>query len=350
MPTTFKTISEETLFGLQTGGTFGNAYPAGADGAKFGIDATTHADFVTPVAKFKFYDATGSDTDRPTIYIRMPGTFNSTLLQGWGESAGIFGKVRQGDQTLFDLLGQLGGGALTGLQSQILKGITGAAGFAASAGQSGRAQIEFNQRKLVNNFQQLIYQGPQFRRYQLPFNMKPVSETEAENMIKIIQCFRVASSPQALNDLLAGSQVVDPDALENTGNAVSIAQQDDKNASAAEKQSAQEEIIRAVGEELARQLERQVDVLAFSYPDMCQFQILLYKGDDLELLFESDVCMIESVSVDYGAQNKMTFFDKGASGKYYPTDVNLSIALREAILPTASYISNEHEHTTRTIF
>lgn len=348
MATEFKSINENTLFGLQAGPGFGNIYPDDADGIKFGVDPSIHADFVTPVAKFKFYDATGNDEKRPTIYIRMPGTFNTTLLQGWAESAGIFGGIRGQNQNLFTVLGELGGGALTGLQSQILKGIYGAGGFAGSAGQSGRAQLEFNQRKLVNNFQQLIYQGPQYRRYQLPFNMKPVSQTEAENMLKIIQCFRVASSPQALNDFF-GSEG-DPDALEQSGNAISKASQEDKDATAEEKQAAMDEVIRLAGEALAIRLEKEVDVLAFSYPDMCQFQILLYKKNDLELLFESDVCMIENVSVDYGAQNKMTFFDKGTDGKYYPTDLTLTIALREAVLPTAAYIADEHLSATRTIF
>ena len=87
---------------------------------------------------------------------------------------------------------------------------------------------------------------------------------------------------------------------------------------------------------------------------MCKFQILLYRGSgggtDLDTLFESEVCMIESVAVDYGSQNKMTFFDKGDSGQYYPTDVNISIALREAVLPTAASIAASHKITTKTIF
>ena len=219
MATTFTAITESTLFGLQTGTVFGNTYPEGADGIKFGVDPSIHADFVTPVAAFKFYDATGSESGRPTIYVRMPGTFNTTLLQGYAESAGIFGGIReQGNQNLLNALGLFGSGALTGVQSQLAKSFAGAMGFAGSAGQTGRTQLEFNQRKLMNNFQQLIYQGPQYRRYQLPFSMKPVSQTEAENMIKIIQCFQVASAPQALKEILADN----PDALEQTGNAATI--------------------------------------------------------------------------------------------------------------------------------
>ena len=95
---------------------------------------------------------------------------------------------------------------------------------------------------------------------------------------------------------------------------------------------------------------------------MCKFQILLYQGPrglgagpgtsgvELKTLFESEVCMIESVAVDYGSQNKMAFFDTQDGEKYYPTDVNLSIALREAVLPTAASIAANHSNTTRTIF
>ena len=356
MATTFTAITESTLFGLQTGTVFGNTYPEGADGIKFGVDPSIHADFVTPVAAFKFYDATGSESDRPTIYIRMPGTFNTALLQGYSQSAGILGGIREQNKGILSGLAQLGSGAVTGVQSQIAKAFAGAAGFVGSAGQSGRAQLEFNQRKLINNFQQLIYQGPEYRRYQLPFSMKPVSQTEAENMIKIIQCFQVASAPQALNQILADN----PDDLEYTGNAVSIVAR--INAEEEVSQEDRQFADSALFDSFSLELSKNIDALAFSYPDMCKFQILLYQGSrglgagpgtsgiGLETLFESEVCMIESVAVDYGSQNKMTFFDNGNSEKYYPTDVNLSIALREAVLPTAASIAANHSNTTRTIF
>ena len=142
--------------------------------------------------------------------------------------------------------------------------------------------------------------------------------------------------------------VDNPDALENTGNFISTA-----GAIQAGEEVSQQEVAEgqaAFDEFRASEPAKEIDILAFSYPDMCQFQILLYKGDDLDLLFESDVCMIETVSVDYGSQNKMTFFDAGDGGKYYPTDLNLTIALREAVLPTAASIAANHSNTTRTIF
>jgi hypothetical protein len=53
--------------------------------------------------------------------------------------------------------------------------------------------------------------------------------------------------------------------------------------------------------------------------------------------------MIETVSVDYGAQNKMTFFDgKNNNTQYFPTDVNLTISLRESVLITAPKASEQY--------
>jgi hypothetical protein len=89
---------------------------------------------------------------------------------------------------------------------------------------------------------------------------------------------------------------------------------------------------------------------------MVKFDLVLYRSsaakiksgvtefDEIDTLFRSEFCMIESVSVDYGAQNKMTFFD-GKDGLYFPTDVNLTISLRESVLITApkatqQYLSN----------
>ena len=53
--------------------------------------------------------------------------------------------------------------------------------------------------------------------------------------------------------------------------------------------------------------------------------------------------MIETVSVEYGAQNKMTFFDgKNNNSQYFPTDVNLTVSLRESVLITAAKASQQY--------
>jgi hypothetical protein len=352
------------IFGIPTGDAFYSSTDSLIFGAEYG-----NQDFVVPMAKFMFYDAKGnqlSTTSAPTIYVRLGGTFNSSLLNGWQEAQGIMGNPT-GDsifQSEFgQAIGRLGSSWIEGLQKQIVQGVAGATGYVASAGQSGKSQIEFLQRIMLNNFQQLIYQGPSFRRFQLPFNMKPHAQSEAETMLQIISSFRVASSPRTGTESSV-SDVIDSFApggrgegeLERTGNET-LPKEDDEaykddpalyqealrdyyNRQAVlttEAEGAVDEIVRNSG-----------SVFTFGYPDMVKFDLVLYRGvagvGQIDTLFKSEFCMIESVSVDYGAQNKMTFFD-GTKGQYFPTDVNLTISLRESVLITApkatqQYLSN----------
>lgn len=319
-----------TVFGLEEG--IGD-YPEGP--LYFGINESVHAKYVTPVAKFEFFDSKGDQISGvPTIYIRMGGTFNTSLINSYSEERGIFGQP--GGEGILSNLSQLGGGMIDAIQTQILKGVTGAVGFIGSAGLGGRRQVEFITRKVVNEFQQLVYTGPSFRRFQLPFAMKPVSETEAKSMIDIIRTFRIASSP-----IVAGQETVtvtgenqnetqqqeqiDPTQLENsewTGYGALTPTPTDTVA--------------------ANVISSLTDVLWLEYPRFCKLSLLLYNNNDrgeLSTLFTSDLCAIETVAVDYGAQNKMTFF--AGSDKYYPTDVTLTVALREAVLVTAGKASND---------
>jgi len=75
---------------------------------------------------------------------------------------------------------------------------------------------------------------------------------------------------------------------------------------------------------------------------------------DMGEIFHSGYCVIENVAVDYGGQNKMVFFDALKGGKYYPSEVTLTISLRETTLPTADFMSANHsggaDGATRTIF
>jgi hypothetical protein len=90
---------------------------------------------------------------------------------------------------------------------------------------------------------------------------------------------------------------------------------------------------------------------------MCKFQIVLQRVSgstktDLAEVFGSGYCVIENVQIDYGSQNKMVFFSPGdeKGGKYYPSEINLSINLRETTLPTAGAITADHGNDSRTIF
>jgi hypothetical protein len=75
--------------------------------------------------------------------------------------------------------------------------------------------------------------------------------------------------------------------------------------------------------------------------------------DTITMLFQSEYCMIENVGLDYGAQNKMVFLSSPESantGDYFPSEVNMTIALKESVLITAAYASAEHGTDGRTIF
>ena len=354
------------VFGISREGT---SYPGGAKLKIFGAEQGNQ-DFVVPMAKFTFYDAKGVEVAAaPTIYIRLGGTFNSTLSNGYQEATGIMGDP--GGTSIFQgeagkALGRLGSSFIEGIQKQIVQGVAGASGYVASAGQSGKTQVEFLQRVMLNNFQQLIYQGPTFRRFQLPFIMKPHSQTEAETMLEIISTFRVASSPRAGTDTSVTSTI---NTLGRSANSTQLQEDGDavppdvKNFEMSGGKDNPEYI------ELLRQYNARIpqlttaeetaadtivgnsgQVFTFGYPDMCKFQLILYRkggatgaGAELSPLFSSELCMIETVSVDYGSQNKMTFFDgKGNNTQYFPTDVNLTISLRESVLITAGLASKQY--------
>ena len=58
----------------------------------------------------------------------------------------------------------------------------------------------------------------------------------------------------------------------------------------------------------------------------------------LTILRGQSECMIENVGLDYGAQNKMVFLSSPESaddGEYFPSEVNMTIALKESVLITA---------------
>lgn len=317
----------------------------------FGSDFA-HSEYVIPMARFKFYTATGeqSTTARP-IYIRLGGTFNTQLTNSYQKSTGIFGSVTPGQNIgkITELIGSMFDSGGTALQSSIIKSLGAGAGFVASAGQSGKSQIEFLTRKVFNSFQQLIYQGPEFRAFQLPFNMKPTSYEEAKTMRDIIQTFRIASSPRASGSTALGAD----DITKKSASEIEALAQENKNKSP-------EEVASPFTLEAATGVFGEGDnrtPLTFGYPDMCKFELILYRDDPearqrdenddikaITVLFRSDFCMIGNIAIDYGASNKMVFLAPptptgGGKADYFPSEVNMTIALTESVLVTAEYAS-----------
>ena len=345
----------------------------------FGSDYA-HSEYVIPMARFKFFDATGAESKAPAIYIRLGGTFNTQLSNGYQETTGIFGSVTPGAEIgtegglagFTKLLGQVKGSALEAIQKGLANALGAGVGYISSAGQSGKPQIEFLTRKLFNSFQQLIYQGPRFRAFQLPFNMKPTSYQEAKIMRDIIHTFRVASSPRGNTEDKLESD--DENTLVDSG--ISVADLEAINALPEEEKRIRltELGLDAFNNETGTDITTQSNApLTFGYPDMVQLEFILYKKgsggpvapgsnlddnpDTITMLFQSEYCMIENVGLDYGAQNKMVFLSSPESagdanniGEYFPSEVNMTIALKESVLITAGYASAEHGTAGRTIF
>ena len=349
-------MATSSPFGLNTGT---GAYPTSGT-LIFGSDYG-HSNFVTPMARFAFYDNFGSALagGSPIIFIRMAGTFQSGLQNGYAESQNIFGTPAPGGAIDFAFDTVKGG--VDALLKQVVGASGTAAGFIGSAGLSGKAQYEFMTRKVLNTFQQLIYSGPSFRRFTLPFVMKPTSLAEAEKMTDIIKTFRIASSAKGAGN----SEFTFKDSKDSTKNAVeqraaasaAAGEVEDKNDVVKETTNLTVEQINSLfaGGSVAGSGSR---TFSFGYPDMCKFQIVLQRNvasgsasdTGIAEVFGSEYCVIENVQVDYGSQNKMVFFSSdGIDGKYYPTEVTLTIGLRETTLPLAGQIEAGHSGN-RTIF
>ena len=314
----------------------GFAYPV-AGTIFFGADFA-HSEFLIPMARFEFYDQYGSArlSGAPILYMRMNGQFQTGLTNTYNETANIFGNPTGDagkDDVFFKVPTALLKGGVSALYKQIATAHAGAAGYMGSAGSNGKAQYEFLTRKVLNTFQQLVYQGPTFRRYSLPFTMKPTSLVEAKTMINIIKTFRIASVAKGNNF----SDKIDPTRRAASGAGTPAEDKDVIDAG----------LLGGVVEALLS------TPITFTYPDMCSFEIVMAEnvngGHEVTSLFESEFCVIESVNIDYGSQNKMLFFEK-SNETYYPAEVTLTINLKETTLPLSNQIYTENSVSTRTIF
>jgi hypothetical protein len=321
-------------------------YPT-ATQLNFGTDFAG-SEYIIPVVRFEFFNSLGESTESssPIIYIKMGGTFQSSLSNQWNPAANIYGNPSAGvEDTGLGVIQRMGGSFYEALQKQLMNAVGSAAGAFASAGQSGKANFEFLQRKLFNNFQQLIYSGPTFRQFSLPFSMKPTSLVEAQAMRDIIQTFRIASSPRTSesdpsNDPTKpddGNTYVDE--LSDSNDGLGLSGSDFESGSGSSGTASY------TGAEFDLLIASTGQTKLFGYPDMCKFQLLLYNHtmSELAILFESNLCVIESVATDYGSGNKMTFFD---GDQYFPTDVTLNLGLKETRLLTASDVYASYSNHT----
>jgi hypothetical protein len=296
------------------------------------------SEYVIPVVRFQILDSLGEDSAyAPIIYMKMGGTFQSGLSNQWNATANIFGTPGSGtDDSALGVIKRLGGGFYEALQKQLMNSVGSAAGAFASAGQSGKANFEYLQRKVFNQFQQLIYSGPTFRPFSFSFSMKPTSLKEARAMRDIIQTLRLASSPGQRAGAPESTEESSTDALDN---AIENTAVNDSYSAGGTSSTATYS-----GIEFDQLIGTQNKL--FDYPDMCKFQVMLHNNytNQLTTLFESGRCVIESIAVDYGSGNKMTFFDSDIN-EHFPTDVTLSIGLKETQLQTAPTLAVDSENT-----
>jgi len=324
-------------------------YPS-ATQLNFGTDFAG-SEYIIPVVRFEFFNSLGEQTESPSpiIYIKMGGTFQSSLSNQWNAATNIYGNPSVGvDDTGLGVIQRMGGSFYEALQKQLMNSVGSAAGSFASAGQSGKANFEFLQRKAFNNFQQLIYSGPNFRPFSLQFSMKPTSLVEAQAMRDIIQTFRIASSPRTTESDPDSSDPTKPndgndyvDELSKSNNGLGLSGSDFESSAGSSTEASY------TGAEFDLLIASTGQSKLFGYPDMCKFQLLLYNHSMSVLtpLFESNLCVIDSVATDYGSGNKMTFFD---GDEYFPTDVTLNLGLKETKLLTTSDIYSAYSN--RTIF
>lgn len=270
----------------------------------FSYPLTQNVDgFYVPMMQFKFFDAFGRSISRaPTVKVRVPNNFNVTNFSDYSRTEGIFGagmesltgkiyddlgpeniKERGGEgvESTFDNLLKYGASASEAFQYAIKKSLAGVTGFLSSGGLNSIAQAEFQGRAAVNPYAQLLYKGPQFRRYQVPVIIKPRSQEESDAALNIIRTFKLAASPGVQNrDVTLG-----------TGTFT-------------------------------------LQSFVFGYPHLTQFTIDFNSPTTNKEVFQSKLCALESVAVDYGGQ-KMNFFEDGI-----PTEITLTLQMSEIAVRT----------------
>lgn len=304
-----ETASDSSAFGGTSLQITGRYTDSGLSGTLSYPVSSQQDGFHIPRMSFKFFSAFGIFIpEAPTVKLRVPNNFNVSGFSEYSRTEAIFGSGMEGlagqlyteagaenvgdqaggDLTATDItdggpggLLKYGATAAEAFLYALQKSLAGATGFLTSGGLNGISQAEFTGRAAVNPYAQLLYKGPQFRRYQVPVTFKPRSKQEAQAITKIINTFRVASSPSAQNRSISiGGR---------TGTLQSF---------------------------------------TFGYPHLTAFSIDFNSPEGAKTLFESKLCAIESVAVDYGGQ-KMTFFEDGI-----PCETTMTLQLSEVTVRT----------------
>lgn len=326
-----------TTFGLTPDNIYGGTNEASVN-AQFGGSATQATDryanagltgiyrypetnfdgFNIPTMSFYFFDAFGNKiSNSPSVFLKVPTGITIANISDYSRTESVFGDNMSGTTgELYKTMGleNLGKQSQTTTESKIKEGGTegllkygataaeaflyalqkslgSATGFLTSGGLNAISQAEFTGRAAVNPYAQLLYKGPQFRRYTLPIVIKSRSSTESTAALNIIKIFKLASSPSVQNRQLA------------------------------------------LGDKTFT-----LQSFVFGYPHLVAFDINFASATSNKIIFESKLCAIEQVQVDYGGQ-KFTFYEDGT-----PTDITMTLQLSEISVRTlgdARYDSNQ---------
>lgn len=311
----------------QSGSTIGDAavdrYVKAGLSSNYSYPISEEVDgFYIPMMHFRFFSATGSSlSSSPNVKIRVPNNFNVTNFSDYSRTENIFGASEVSGDTLNRIYGfageekvaedagkvsaadltaetalKYGASASEAFLFALKKSLGGVSGFLQSGGLNSLSQYEFANRAAINPYAQLLYKGPQFRRYQIPLIIRPRSKAESTSALNIIKIFKLASSPTVQNRTIT------------LGGATTTLQS-----------------------------------FSFGYPHLTQFDIKFkVDGTSSQDIFKSKLCAIESVAVDYGGQ-KMAFFEDGV-----PTEISLTLQLSEVTVRTLGD-ARQDAGSTRTI-
>jgi len=260
------------------------------------IEFIGEEEYQVPIMKFNIIAEDGGRMpNAPRIVLKAPPQFNLSNINNYTQDGPIFGGGVGGgegaaafqklfDSTREDFLSNAADASAPFLFSakdafeySLKKAGGNLAGFIGSAGLSNISQFEFLTKRTINPMQQQLFKGPSFRRYSLNFNMKPRNLTQAQAIRNAVSCFKIAAAAS-----LPAEKVVNGNVEEGSN-------------------------------------------FTFGYPHLLQFDLEMKRlnSTDSETLFQSKVCVIETVISDYGGQ-KMTFLPAN-----YPTETNLAISLIE---------------------
>jgi hypothetical protein len=286
--------------------------------------------YAMPMVRFDFFDPGGAQRSAPLVHLQLPEQFRTNHTNNYQESqyifpgSGIFNTIKnavsgppaeEGSEAQAQMNASAQSmSAANAFEYMLSRGGANFSGFINSGGMSGIDQYEFNKRQFVNQLQQLLYKGPTYRQFQMPFLMRPRNYDEARNITSAISMMKIAAATSPATELsISFSDILDTgiDGFDVEGGLNDIP-------------------------------------FTFEYPDLVRFTILVQNSTGgLQQLFQSKLCAIVDLNVQYGAQR--INFVEGPNNKMFPTETGMDITLKEVEFNTAKDYIDEASDSNRTI-